>query len=85
MPVTKALKVNVVITRFMWCTLDKWRNVTTGTSVESRTDRKRMESLSRCVCFDSRINILMARAVRGEARSVSIQRLGVFNCLNARE
>jgi hypothetical protein len=27
----------------------------------------------------------MARAVRGEARSVSIQRLGVFNCLNARE
>jgi hypothetical protein len=27
----------------------------------------------------------MARAVRGEARSVSPQRLGVFNCLNARE
>jgi hypothetical protein len=27
----------------------------------------------------------MARAVRGEARSVSLQRLGVFNYLNARE
>ena len=27
----------------------------------------------------------MARAIRGEARSVSPQRLGVFNCLNASE
>jgi hypothetical protein len=40
---------------------------------------------SRCACFDRRKGILMARAVRGKARSVSIQRLGVFNCLNARE
>jgi hypothetical protein len=38
MPVTKALKVNTVITRFMWRTFDKWRNLTTGTSVESGTN-----------------------------------------------
>jgi len=84
MPITKALEINAVITRFMLHTLDKWRTL-------GRTDwnqeliRQRMESLSRCACFDRRKGILMARAVRGEARSVSIQRLGVFNCLNARE
>jgi hypothetical protein len=38
MPITKALKVNTVITRFMRRTLDKWRNLTTGTSVESGTN-----------------------------------------------
>ena len=84
MPMTRALKINAVMTRFMLHTLDKWRTL-------GRTDRnqeltgKRMESLSRCACFDRRKGTLIARAVRGEARSVSIQRLGVFNCLNARE
>jgi len=65
-------------------TLGKWRTL-------GRTDwnqeliRKRMEPLSRCAGFERREGILMARAVRGEARSVSIQRLVVFNGLNVRE
>jgi|ERR1700735_1072176 hypothetical protein len=84
MPMTKTLKIKAVISRFMFHTLDKWRTLgRTGWSQE--LTRQRMESLSRCASFDSRKGILMARAVRGEARSVSIQRLGVFNCLNARE
>jgi hypothetical protein len=84
MPITKALKITAVITRFMLHTLDKWRTLGT-TDWNQELTRQRMESLSRCACFDRWKGILMARAVRGEARSVSIQRLGVFNCLNARE
>jgi Tn3 transposase DDE domain-containing protein len=78
------LKINTVITRFILHTLDKWRTLG-RTDLHQELTRQRMESLSRCACFDRRKGILMARAVRGEARSVSIQRLGVFNCLNARE
>jgi len=84
MPITKALRINAVITRFMLHALDKWRTLG-KTDWNQELTRQRMESLSRCACFDRRKGILMARAVRGEARSVSIQRLGVFNCLNARE
>jgi hypothetical protein len=84
MPINKALKINAVITGFMLHTLDKWRTLG-RTDLNQELTRKRMESLSRCSCFDRRKGILMARAVRGEARSVSPQRLGVFNCLNARE
>ena len=81
MPITKALKINAVITRFMLHALDKWRTLG-RTDWNQELSRQRMESLSRC---GRRKGILMARTVRGEARSVSIQRLGVFNCLNARE
>ena len=84
MPITKALKINAVIARFMLHTLDKWRTLG-RTDWNQELPGKRMESLSKCACFDRRKGILMARAIRGEARSVSIQRLGVFNCLNARE
>ena len=84
MPMTRALKVNAVISRLMLHTLDKWRTLG-RTDWSQELTRQRMESLSRCACFDSRKGILMARAARGEARSVSIQRLAVFNCLNARE
>src|SRR6202453_3512823 len=84
MPINKALKINAVITGFMLRTLDKWRTLG-RTDWNQELTRQRMESLSRCACFDRRKGILMARAIRGEARSVSIQRLGVFNCLNARE
>jgi hypothetical protein len=84
MPINKALKINAVMTRFMLHTLDKWRTLG-RTDRNQELTRQRMESLSRCGCFDRRKGILMARAVQGEARSVSIQRLGVFNCLNARE
>src|SRR6202040_2555689 len=84
MPITKALKIIAVITRFMLHTLDKWRTLD-RTDWNQELTRQRMESLSRCACFDRRKGSLMARAVRGETRSVSIQRLGVFNCLNARE
>jgi hypothetical protein len=84
MPITKALKINAGITRFMLHTLDKWRTFD-RTDWNQELTRQRMESLSMCACFDRRKGILMARAVRGEARSVSIQRLGAFNCLNARE
>jgi hypothetical protein len=84
MPITKALKIDAVITRFILHTLDKWRTLGI-TNWHQELTRQRMESLSRCACLDKRKGILMARAVRGEARNVSIQRLGVFNCLNARE
>jgi hypothetical protein len=84
MPINKALKINAVITRFMLHTLDKWRTLG-RTYWNQELTRQRRESLSRCACFDRRKGVLMARATRGEARSVSIQRLGVFNCLNARE
>src|ERR1700677_243106 len=84
MPINKALKINAVITGFMLRTLDKWRNLG-RTDWNQELTRQRMGSLSRCACFARRKGILMARAVRGEAHSVSIQRLGVFNCLNARE
>src|ERR1700739_2789860 len=83
MPITKALQINAAITRVMLYTLDKWRTLG-RTDWNKELTRKRMESLSRWACFDRRKGILMARAVRGEARSVSIQRLGVFNRLNAR-
>jgi hypothetical protein len=90
MPITKALKINAVITGFMLHTLANWRNLTGRTSSDQeltrqQLTRQRIESLSRCACFDRWNGIWMARAVRGEARSVSKQRLGVFNCLNARE
>src|ERR1700722_2329397 len=84
MPITKALKIEAVIARFMLDTLDKWRTFGRADWNQELT-RQGTESLSRCACFDRRKGILMARAVRGEARSVSIQRLGVFNCLNPRE
>jgi hypothetical protein len=84
MPIAKVLKINAVITKAMLHTLDKWR--TFGrTDWNQELTRQRMESHSRYACFDRRKGIVMARAVRGEARSVSIQRLGVSNCLNARE
>jgi hypothetical protein len=84
MPITKAVKINAVITRFILHTLDKWRTLGRN-DWNQELIRERMESLSRCACFDRRKGILMARAVRGEARNVSIQRLGVFDYMNARE
>src|ERR1700748_3193087 len=84
MPITKTLKIHAVITRFMLHALDKWRTLD-RTDWNQDLTRKRIKFLSRCACFDRRKGILMARAVRGEARSISPQRLGVFNCLNARE
>jgi hypothetical protein len=84
MPIAKALKINGVITRFVLHTLDKWRTLG-RTDWNQALTRQRMEPLSSWACFDRRKGILVARAVRGEARSASPQRLGVFNCLNARE
>ena len=44
MPTAKALKKAALSSNPWWCTLAKWRNLTTGTSVESRTDREPMDS-----------------------------------------
>jgi hypothetical protein len=69
----------------MWRTFGKWRNLTTGTSVESGTNPTADGVPFEVRLFRRRKGILMAIAIRGEGRSVSPQRLGVFNCLNARE
>src|ERR1700722_15670124 len=83
MPITKALKINAVIARFMLHTLDKWRTLG-RTDWNQELTRQRMEFLSRCACFDRLKGILTARTGAGGVRSVSNQRLGKFNCRNGR-
>jgi hypothetical protein len=51
MPMTRALKINAVMTRFMLHTLDKWRTLG-RTDWNQELTRQPMESLSRCACLD---------------------------------
>jgi hypothetical protein len=44
LPIAKLVKRYGVIINLWWRTLAKWRKLTTGTSVESRTDREPMDS-----------------------------------------